>query len=524
MTLTNRPTRGSSVSFSPDGSRLAVGWFDGHVDLWDVLGRRWIRALTHGKQSQEGRVAFSPVRNLLAATSEPNDVTLYDLDSGRESTLWRAPDQGQWDVRDLAFSQDGSKVVIYAGSYNAPGDAVWVADVSSARTEIRHTTAFSKTRHHGAAQLSADNRLLYLARSDASNYGYSIQCIELGSGQQIWQTERLWDLGLTALAISPDGRVLVSGSGFEDPSIRVWDASTGRLLVRLDGHTAWVSRLAFSKDGHRLISAATDQTLRIWDTNTWTETQVLRGHSDEVHAVAISEQAQLVASAGKDGNLLLWKEDGKSAADGCIRLPEDLRENEVLPLDHARALLLPPGKPPGLLDLKGDSPASSLQVIGSSANVLGWFDTKLLCHWNGTNQILLREFHGAELVERGAIILDSGTRPTGAAYNSARRLLAWTEESSTSIYLAGLTTPGRRIELRSDVSGLVPHRFFEDGNHLAAMSRAGGLLRIWNVETGQIDVSIDSLIREPAFAAGDRVLVACITKGQYYGHCSEETG
>ena len=129
---------------------------------------------------------------------------------------------------------------------------------------------------------------------------------------------------------------------------------------------------------------------------------------------------------------------------------------------------------------------------------------------------MLREFHGAELVERGAIILDSGTRPTGAAYNSARRLLAWTEESSTSIYLAGLTTPGRRIELRSDVSGLVPHRFFEDGNHLAAMSRAGGLLRIWNVETGQIDVSIDSLIREPAFAAGDRVLVACITKGQYY--------
>src|SRR6185295_16987731 len=45
VTLTNRPARGFSVSFSPDGTRLAVGWFDGRVDLWDVPGRRLIRAL-----------------------------------------------------------------------------------------------------------------------------------------------------------------------------------------------------------------------------------------------------------------------------------------------------------------------------------------------------------------------------------------------------------------------------------------------------------------------------------------------
>jgi len=517
VTLTNRPTRGSSVSFSRDGNRLAVGWFDGHVDLWDVPGRRWIRALTDSEQAQEGRVAFAPVRNFLAATSEPNSVTLYDLDSGRESILWRAPDRGTWDVRDLAFSQDGSKMVIYAGSNPSLGDAVWVVDVFSSKTESRHPTAFSRTRHHGAAQLSPDNRRLYMPRSDALNYRYSIQCIDLSTGQELWQTERQRDLGLTALAISPDGRVLASGSGFEDPSIRIWDATTGRLLVRLDGHTAWVCRLAFSKDGHRLISAASDQTLRIWDTSAWTETQVLRGHSDEVHAVAISEQAHLVASAGKDGNLMLWKEDWKSTADGYIRLPENLRDNEVLPLDHSRALLLSPGKPPELVDLKGDSPPMSLPEIGSSSDVLGWFGPNLLCHWNGTNQILVRELQGTEFIQRGSITIDSGMRPTGAAYNSTRWLLAWTEESfATSVYLADLARPGRRIELRSDVPGLVPYRFFEDGNHLAAVSREGGLLRVWNVETEQIVVSIDSIIREPAFAARERVLVVCIRKGQNY--------
>src|SRR4029434_3806691 len=147
-TLTNRPVRGFSVSFSPDGTRLAVGWFDGRVDLWDVLGLRRIRALTDRQYRHQGRVAFSPLRNLLAATSEPNVVTLYDLDSGRESVLWRA-DQGAWDVRDLTFSQDGSRVVIYAGSTFKLGDAVWVVNVSSSKIERRQPTVYSDDYHYG---------------------------------------------------------------------------------------------------------------------------------------------------------------------------------------------------------------------------------------------------------------------------------------------------------------------------------------------------------------------------------------
>src|SRR6185369_10533932 len=122
LTLTNRPMmQGFSVGFSPDGKTLAVGWWDGRVDLWDVPSRRWVRALTDRERPHPGRVAFSHARNLLAATSGPEVGTLYDLGSGRESILWRGPDQAEWNVRDLAFSQDSSRLVIYAGS-NPEGD------------------------------------------------------------------------------------------------------------------------------------------------------------------------------------------------------------------------------------------------------------------------------------------------------------------------------------------------------------------------------------------------------------------
>jgi serine/threonine protein kinase/WD40 repeat protein len=515
VTLTNRPTRGFSVSFSPDGTRLAVGWFNGLVDLWDVPGRRLVRTLTDREYPHQGRVAFSSVRNLLAATSEPRVVALHDLDSGRESILWRAPDQGAWNVRDLAFSQDGSRVVIYAGSTPELGDAVWVMNVSSTKIESHHPTVYSFAYHFGAARLSPDNQRLYLARSDALNYRYSIQCIDLTTGKELWQTERERDYGLSTLDISPDGRLLASGSGFEDPTIRVWDAATGRLLVRLDGHTGWVCKLAFSRDGRRLISAATDQSIRFWDTSTWTETKVLRGHTDEVHAVAISEAAQLVASAGKDGNLMLWKEDGKSAVDGYRRLPESLGYDQVLPLDHSRLLLLPPGQPPELVDLKRDSTPVPLPELGSSSNVLGWFGTNILCLWNGTNQILVHEWRGAEFIQRGVLVLDSGMRPTGLTYNTTRQLLAWTERTSaTSVYLANLGAPGRCIELKSDVPGLDPFRFSEDGNYLAAQGQDN--LRVWNVETGQIVTSIGENVQDATFAAAGRVLVVGIETGR--GH------
>ena len=59
-TLTNRPADGFNVSFSPDGSRLAVGWRDGRVDLWDVPGRRLIRALADREQAVLGTGGLFP--------------------------------------------------------------------------------------------------------------------------------------------------------------------------------------------------------------------------------------------------------------------------------------------------------------------------------------------------------------------------------------------------------------------------------------------------------------------------------
>jgi WD40 repeat protein len=175
--------------------------------------------------------------------------------------------------------------------------------------------------------------------------------------------------------------------------------------------------------------------------------------------------------------------------------------------------LLPPGKPPELIDLKRNASPTLRPEIGTSADVLGCFGPNILCHWNGTNQILVRELRGEEFIQRGAISLDSGLRPTGFAYNPTRQLLAWTEgSSSNSVYVVNLAAPGRRVELKSDVSGLIPFRFSVDGNYLAA-TRGTEFLRAWNIETEQIVASSGGLFRDAIFAPGERVLVVAIEEG-----------
>jgi hypothetical protein len=205
---------------------------------------------------------------------------------------------------------------------------------------------------------------------------------------------------------------------------------------------------------------------------------------------------------------MLWNPDGKSAANGYRRLP---KINDVLTLDRSRALLLSPDSSPEWVDLQRDSPPVSPPGLGASTNVLGLFGSNILCLWNGTDQILVHEWRGAEFIQQGAVSLNSGKHPTAFAYAPARRLLAWTEgTSSASVFLTSLSTPGRRIELKSDAGPLVLFRFSEDGSHLAATAEHDHSLRVWNVESGQIVVTLNERVRQVAFAAGGRVLVAAI--------------
>jgi WD40 repeat protein len=71
------------------------------------------------------------------------------------------------------------------------------------------------------------------------------------------------------VAYHPDG-TLVAAAG-SDPTVRLWDAATGREVHALRGHEAAVTCVVFSPDGQRLASADLDRKVRLWDVRTGKE-------------------------------------------------------------------------------------------------------------------------------------------------------------------------------------------------------------------------------------------------------------
>jgi WD40 repeat protein/tetratricopeptide (TPR) repeat protein len=275
------------VAWSPDGTMLASGGYNGTVRIWDAATGRALNTYT-GHEYQVLTLAWSPDSTMIASAGGYQGI--FAPRKGFDSTIHI------WNVRTLE-----RLLVFESQNHQDTAKQIW------------------------SVAWSPDGRFLASASHDQT-----VQIWEAASGEV--RTVCRHPEGVNWVAWSPDGTRIATGGN--DALARVWDAATGETLLEHRGHAALIETLAWSRDGRKIVSGGytreeaerleknepktKDQAaekkrhiVHVWDADTGDVLVDYPGFSDSVVSVAWSPDGQSIAAAGEDKTVQVWSAENE---------------------------------------------------------------------------------------------------------------------------------------------------------------------------------------------------------------------
>jgi RNA polymerase sigma factor (sigma-70 family) len=298
----------SRAAYSPDGRFVAVGDARGRVDLWDGRDGTLLRTLQQDG-AEVAYVAFSPDGTSLAVSEPLGTVRFWHVPSGRPGEVWPPkPGLGELFYSGLHFSPDGRLLCVsdypkrirvvevaggkqlwegagssFAEAFSPDGTTLLVArydrhldalDAATGRLRTSPRVNLNNSDRRGNLYklgYSPDGRRLALAYEGTLMLCDGRTCVETrhlaGEEDPRSFAERLIAPKLInrilAIAFSPDGKWLAAAGS--DADVYVWEAATGKEVLRRAGHGAEVSSVAFAPDGKRIFSYGLDGQGYLWN-------------------------------------------------------------------------------------------------------------------------------------------------------------------------------------------------------------------------------------------------------------------
>src|SRR5882757_3344872 len=128
-----------------------------------------------------------------------------------------------------------------------------------------------------------------------SSHDNSLRVWDLQSGEQIGNE---WLEGGTIVALSPDGKKVVSGSA--DGAVKLWDIDIGKANAKWTGHTRFVTSVCWNRDDGRVISGSKDGTARVWDVESGKTVLTIETGFTYVEAAIYCQDDTMIVTGGEN--------------------------------------------------------------------------------------------------------------------------------------------------------------------------------------------------------------------------------
>ena len=413
----------TDLALSPDEQLLASASVDTTVKLWRVTSGREQLSLC-GHSGAVNACTFTPEGHLLTA-SDDGLLLLWDPRSGAELGRYSGHDGG---IEGLAISRDGGTLV----SLGADGLLIaWTCEGADIRERAR---AWSHELGGTAIALSPDGHIVATGSHDKS--------VKLWTTAELGLTRTLSgpEYAVSDLSFDPAGGSIAASS--YDNRVWVWSLADGAVQHEFIGHGSWVTSCSFLDDG-RLLSSSRDRSLRLWDLSANGEHHELRGHTKMVNVALGDRGATILHSAGKDHTIRRWRLSSSGSADQELARPEaaDAHEGAIRACLIAREFLYSAGADGTLRRWDRRSGAARGVYTGHEHAVLG-----------------------ATLDATGETLISAGSDRTIRIWDAARQLQTRALVGHQKWVSDGALSP--------------------DGAHLASASH-DATLKIWELASGQ---------------------------------------